>query len=324
MPPWILQVRGALVSGAIAGLVLAGSVDLHAQSKQAAADTRLDEAARALSSGDLDRAFALGTAYLKLHPEEPRARVLVARVHIAAEELDAAYAELRSALKADPRNVDALFYQALVTARLSQSQFQRLEAMAPGSPRLHQLLAESLEAQDRRQAAEGEYEAALAARPDLLEALLGLAKLKRIRLACGEAIPLYEKAEATRPTFDGAYGLGVCQSTLQDDEAAIAHYEQAIKRDPRSAVAWVGLGTSLTHIHRNADAIVKLQRAIALEPAMGEAYYALGMAYQSSGDKVKAAAAFQRAEELAATPDGTVDRPTPQPARPNGRSRPPG
>jgi tetratricopeptide (TPR) repeat protein len=322
MPGWILSGRRALATGAIAGLLLAASLDLHAQPTRIAADTRIDGAARALSAGDLDRAFQLSTAYLEQHPEEPRARVLLARVHMAAEELDAAYAELRRALAADPRNVDALFYQGLVTARLSQSQFQRLEAMAPGSPRLHQLLAESLEAQDRRQAAETEYEAALAARPDLLEALLGLAKLKRIRLACEEAIPLYEKAEAMRPTFDGAYGLGVCRSTLQDDEAAIAHFTQAIKRDPRAAIAWVGLGTSLTHTHRPADAIVKLQRAIAIEPGMGEAYYALGMAYQSSGDKLKAAAAFQRAEELASTPDGNVGRATP--ATPGGRSRPPG
>jgi tetratricopeptide (TPR) repeat protein len=323
MPEWIVPVRGALLTGAIAGLLLAGSLDLRAQTKRIAADARMDQAARALSAGNLDRALQLGTAYVKAHPDDARARVLLARVHIAAEELDAAYAELRRALAADPRNVDALFYQGLVTARLSQAQFQRLEAIAPGSPRLHQLLAESLEAQDRRQAAENEYEAALAARPDLLEALLGLAKLKRIRLACEEAVPLYEKAEATRPTFEGAYGLGVCRSVLQDDEAAIAHYERAIQRDPRAAVAWVGLGTSLTHLRRHADAIVKLQRAISLEPAMGEAYYALGMAYQSSGDKVKAAAAFQKAEELAATPDGNVDRATPS-ARPDGRSRPPG
>jgi superkiller protein 3 len=214
--------------------------------------------------------------------------------------------------------VDALYYQGLVTARLSQWQFQRLEAMAPGSPRLHQLLAESLEAQDRRQAAESEYEAALAARPDLLEALLGLAKLRRIRLACDEAVPLYEKAEAARPTFDGAYGLGVCQSTMQDDDAAIASFEHAIQRDPRAAVAWVGLGTSLNKVHRPAEAIVKLQRAIALEPGMGEAYYALGMAYQSSGDKVNAAAAFRKAEQLAAAGAGEAHTATPR-AAPRGR-----
>jgi tetratricopeptide (TPR) repeat protein len=317
MRKWILPGRFA-VAGAILALLAAGSSILDAQTKPAAPDTRIAEATRALSAGDLDRALQLGTAYLKQHPDDPRARLLLARVHIGRGELEAAFDDLRGALAVDPRNVDALYYQGLITARLSQAQFRRLEAMAPGSPRLHQLLAESLEAQDRRQAAETEYEAALAARPDLLEALLSLAKLKRIRLACDEAVPLYEKAEATRPTFDGAYGLGVCQSVLQNDKAAIAHFEQAIQRDPRAAVAWVGLGTSLNNIHRPADAIVKLQRAVALEPGMGEAYYALGMAYQSSDDKVNAAAAFQKAEQLAAADAGDAERATP-PAAPRGR-----
>jgi tetratricopeptide (TPR) repeat protein len=283
-------------------------------------DTRIAEGTRALSAGDPDRAFQLATAYLKQHPDDPRARVLLARVHIDGGDLDAAYKELRRALAADPRNVDALYYQGLVTARLSQSQFQRLETMAPGSPRLHQLLAESLEAQDRRQAAELEYEAALATRPELLEALLGLAKLKRIRLDCEEAIALYEKAEVVRPTFDGAYGFAVCQSVLQNDKEAIAHFEQAIQRDPRAAVAWVGLGTSLNKLRRPADAIVKLQRAIALEPGMSEAYYALGMAYQASGDKAKAAAAFQKAEQLAAAAAGDSPSAAPRAARRGRRS----
>lgn len=318
MREWILPGRFAFMSGAIVGLLAAGNLILNAQPKQAAPDTRLAEAARALSAGDFDRAFQLGTAYLKQHPGDPRARVLLARVHIDREELDEAYRELRRALTADSRHVDALYYQGLVAARLSQLQFQRLEEMAPGSPRLHQLLAESLEAQDRRQAAETEYEAALAARPDQIEALLGLAKLKRIRLACDEAVPLYEKAEATRPTFDGAYGLGVCQSVLQNDEAAIPRFEQAIQRDPRAAIAWVGLGKSLNNVHRPADAIVKLQRAIALEPGMGEAYYALGMAFQASGDNVNAAAAFQKARQIAAAPEAGVERATPRPA-PRGR-----
>ena len=48
-----------------------------------------------------------------------------------------------------------------------------------------------------------------------------------------------------------------------------------------AAVAWVGLGTSLAKAGRAAEGIPKLQQAIALEPKMGEAYYALGMAYHS-------------------------------------------
>ena len=171
--------------------------------------------------------------------------------------------------------------------------------MAPDSARVHQLQAESLEAQERRADAESwSTAAALDAKPDLLEALLPLGKLKRIRLACEEAIGLYDKAESIRPTFDGAYGLGVCHSYLQNDELAVKKFEQAVKRNPSAAVAWAGLGTSLVKLRRSAEGIAKLQRAIVLALYMDEAHYMLGMAYQSAGDTVRAQEAFKKAEQL--------------------------
>ena len=53
--------------------------------------------------------------------------------------------------------------------------------------RVLQLQGETFEAQDRRSDAETAYQAALHVQPDLLDALLPLAKLKRIRPACEEA-----------------------------------------------------------------------------------------------------------------------------------------
>ncbi len=289
--------RLALVS-LLAGLLATTSSIGAAQTRPAARpDTRLTQATRALSAGDLDRAIQLGTAYLKQHPSDARAHVLLARVEIARGNDEAAYDALQAALKADPRNVDALYYLGMVTGTMAQRQFHDLETKAPGSALLHQLAAESLVAQDKRAAAEKEYEAALARRPDLLESLLGLARLQRIRLACETAIPLYEKAEAIRPTFDGAYGHAMCQSLLQDDEAAVKSFEQAIERDPRAAVAWVGLGSSLNKLGRSKEAISKLQHAIELEPAMGEAYYALGLTFQSAGQTDLAQEAFKKAEQ---------------------------
>ena len=294
---WIAASRLALVS-LLAGLLAASGSIIAAQTRPAAApDTRLTQATRALSAGDLDRAIQLGTAYLKQHPSDARAHVLLARVEIARGNDEAAYDALQAALKADPRNVDALYYLGMVTGTLAQQQFHDLETKAPDSALLHQLAAESLVAQDKRAAAEKEYEAALARRPDLLESLLGLATLQRIRLACETAIPLYEKAEAIRPTFDGAYGRAMCQSLLQDDEAAVKSFEQAIERDPRAAVAWVGLGSSLNKLRRSKEAISKLQHAIELEPTMGEAYYALGLTYQTAGQTDLAQDAFKKAEQ---------------------------
>ena len=101
-----------------------------------------------------------------------------------------------------------------------------------------------------------------------------------------------------RPTFEGAYGLGICRSFLQDDEAAVVQFERAIARDPRAAVAWAGLGTSLVKLRRQAEGIARLQHATVLEPRMAEAHYMLGLAYQSVGDAARAEAAFAQAESL--------------------------
>jgi tetratricopeptide (TPR) repeat protein len=287
-----------VIAIATIGALLMFAHDSWAQTVRTPAGQSLEEAERALAAGDLDRGLTVGTAYLQRYPQNLKAKVLLIRVHLARGEWDAAYRIANRAARAHPSDVDVLYYLGLVTRRLASDEFQRLARVAPDSARVHQLQAEMFEAQERRADAEKEYAAALAATPDLLEGLLGLAKLKRIRLACEEAVQLYEKAESIRQTFDAAYGLGVCHSYLQNDEMAVKKFEQAVRRNPSAAVAWAGWGTSLVKLRRTGEGITKLQRAIALEPAMYEAHYALGMAYQASGDAVRAQDAFKKAEQL--------------------------
>ena len=294
---WIAVGRFAIWAASIAGLLIVAP-PAHAQPARVVTDSGLAEASRALAAGDADRAFLLARDYLKRHPGDVRAQVLLVRVHVERDEWDSAYRMANRAARGHPADVDALYYLGLVTRRLAADEFQRLVHMAPDSARVHQLQAEMLEVQQRNADAEKEYAAALEAKPDLLEALLGLAKLKRIRLACEEALGLYDKAESIRPTFDAAYGLGVCHSYLQNDELAVQKFEQAVQRGPSEAVAWAGLGTSLVKLRRTAEGIAKLQRAIALAPEMYEAHYMLGMAYQASGDASRAQEAFRKAEQL--------------------------
>lgn len=297
--PWIAVSRRAIVYASIAS-ALAGSLLAQPPPARPVADGRLTAATRALAVGDADGALQLGTAYLKRHPGSREAQLLLVQVHIERDDLEAAYRVAAGAARANPRDVDALYYLGLVTRRLAAVEIERLVQMAPTSARVHQLRAEAFEAQDRRADAEKEYTAALEGMPDLLEALLGLGKLKRVRLACEDAIALYDRAEALRPTFEGAYGLGICHANLQNDEVAAARFEEALARNPGAAVAWAGLGTSLVKLRRTADGITKLQRAIALEPTMAEAHYMLGMAYQNAGDPVRADLAFKKAEQLRA------------------------
>jgi tetratricopeptide (TPR) repeat protein len=258
----------------------------------------LTPAWQAFYAGDLDKAVALARAALKADARNARARLVLARVAIERGDADAAYAELRRAQRQAPDDPDVLYYLALVSGDLARTTFEALYTLAPESARVHQLMAEALEAQEKRADAEAEYEAALKADPSLVDALLGLGKLKRIRVACDEAIALYQKAEAIRPTPEGAFGLGTCLAANRDDERAIEHFRKALARDGQMAVAWVGLGTSLTRVDQTAEAIAALQKAIAIEPGMSEAYYALGQAYRRAGDDERSRGAFEKAREL--------------------------
>ncbi len=255
-------------------------------------------ATNALAAGDLDRAATLAAGHLRKHPRSAAARVVVARVHLARGELDAAWRELNRAAAEHPRDVDVLYYLGQVSGQLAAEQFERLVQQSPVSARGHQLLAESFEAQERRSDAEREYQAALAIKPDLLEALLGLARLQRIRLDCDGAKALYARAEAVRPTFDAAYGIGACLLREQEHDAARAQLERAVARDPQSAVALVGLGSALLGLNRAAEAITPLERAVAIEPAMDDGWYVLGRAYQAAGRTDQAQRAFATVERL--------------------------
>lgn len=255
-------------------------------------------AVAALAAGDLDRAATLAAGHLRRFPRSAAARVVVARVHIARGDLDAAWRELDRAAIEQPREVDVLYYLGEVSGQLAAEQFERLVRQVPVSARGHQLLAESLEAQERRSEAEGQYRAALDARPDLLEALLGLARLQRIRLDCDGAKALYARAEAIRPTFEGAYGTGACLLREQAHEAASVQFEKALARDPRSVVALVGVGSALLGLSRASEAIVPLERAVAIEPGMDDAWYVLGRAYQAAGRGEQAQRAFATVARL--------------------------
>lgn len=264
-----------------------------------AADSRLSDAFAALYAGDSNRALQLASGYLKQHPLEVKALVLAAQAHLARGESDAAYDLLQRALSLDARNVDVLYFLGVVSSHMATREFERLFALAPDGPRVHQLLARSFKVQDKLVEAAAEYELALRANPNLVDALLEFAEIRREESNCDEAAGLYERAESIRPTFESAYGLGVCLATRNDHARAMDAFRKALKRDPQSAVAHFGLGSSLLQSADTAAAVTALERAVALEPRMRQAYYLLGRAYRAMGLRERSQQAFARAETLA-------------------------
>lgn len=259
----------------------------------------LTEATKALYRGEPARAATIAVTYLKTHPNDASARVILARAVLAQGQFQPAYNELKKALTIDPNHIDALYYLGIIATALSQNEFKQLYALAPDSDRVHQLLAESFKAQENPTEAESEYLAALKANPNSFEVLTALGELKREQSKFDEAIDYYLQAETSGGmNYDLAYGLGASYTFKQEYAKAREYLQQAIRHDVNSGAAHFALGNVLFQMEQMAEAVLSLKQAISLEPKLRQAYFLLGRAHQKLGNKLEAQAAFKKVDEL--------------------------
>src|SRR5947207_703427 len=264
------------------------------------------EGTRALYRGDYEQAGALASKYLEAHPEDPAARILLARTEIARGQYEPAYEALRQALDLDPANIDALYYLERVCTILSQIEFRRLVGTAPDSFRAHQLMAESYLAQHNQGEAEKEYQAALAANPGSVEILDALGELKRAEFKFDAALDYYAPASKLAPgAHPSAYGSGACHLYQQNPQRATESFRRALRADPNSAAARLALGDALLRANQAAAAVTELKAAVALNPEMRQAYTLLARAHQKLGQTREAEQALQKEQELAQQEAGT-------------------
>ncbi|HWQ35607.1 MAG TPA: tetratricopeptide repeat protein [Blastocatellia bacterium] len=257
------------------------------------------ESLKALYQGDHQRAAELAAGYLETHPNDARMRVILARAKLAQGEFQAACDELRLALRADPQNIDALYYLGMVAGVLAQQEYERLYAIAPDSARVHQLLGEAALAQENQTEAENEFLSALRVNPHSVDVLTAMGELRRSQSKFDEALEYYSRAEAAGPlSYDIAYGLGACYSYKQDHERAVAYFRQAVSLDAGSGAGHFALGNALFQSGQTAAAITELKAALALEPKLKQAYFLLGRAYQKLGAQDAAQEAFRKLDEL--------------------------
>lgn len=266
-----------------------------------AAETRPDvpEYARAFDRGEFPRAIAFAKEQLKVRSTDVAAQLVVARGEAALGRFDAAYDAFRAALGMDPKSPDALYYLGITAGVLAQTEYERLFALAPGSPRAHQLLGESYEAQSRTAEAQAEYEAALARSPASVDLLVALGDLTRRSGDYDRAIAYFERAAALAPrSYDVLYGLGVSHGRKQEHARAIEYLRAAVGLDPASASAHLALASSLLQTGQAQAAVAECEAAAAQEPQMSQAYYLLGRAYKALGRSQASETAFAKFQEL--------------------------
>ena len=269
----------------------------------------LTETSRLLYRGDFGEAAARARQYLKAHPNDSAARILLARALLAQGNYLGAYSELSRVVWSDPKNIDGLYYLGWTSTNLSQLEYQELSRLAPDSFRVHQLLAESYEAQENKAKAEEEYLAALKASPQSSQILDDLGDLKREAFQFDEAAKYYQRAVKISPRdYEGVYGLGACALFNHDLPKAIEYLREATSVDPKSSAARLALGDALLRDNQTVLAINELKVAVKIQPDMRQAYSLLARAYAKLGQPQLAQEALKKEQELAQAHEERLER----------------
>src|SRR5438128_9311385 len=127
-----------------------------------------------------------------------------------------------------------------------------------------------------------------------------------LRLKLGGGRRRYETSAEAYDLYLQARALGI-QRGLDGENRSVAPFEAAIAKDPSFAPAYAGLAAA--HVARSgqggfgADEIAKMQaaaeRAIQLDPLLGEAHGAMGIVYAREAQWAQSEKSFRHALELA-------------------------
>lgn len=136
-------------------------------------------------------------------------------------------------------------------------------------------------------------------RPGRGEFYLYLADAWRASGQLERALPLYEQALARQPKSALAiHKLAEGLSIARQPARGAMIWKRALAIDPTRATAWYGLGLATLEQGKVAEAISQFQKAADLDPDMPEAHNSLGGAWLRLGDPVKAESALRTAIRL--------------------------
>jgi tetratricopeptide (TPR) repeat protein len=181
--------------------------------------------------------------------------------------LNAAEAVLRQILAADPNQPEAmrLFGEVLADrGRFAEALalLQRLVALQPRDAKAHAALGNALRLGGQADAAIAAYRAALARNPELAGA---------------------------------HHGLGAVYRQTEREAEAAEHFRQTLRLQPDWAPGWRDLGMTLAVLGELGPAQAALERAVALQPALGDAQRHLAALRQKPADGAELSAMSARA-----------------------------
>jgi predicted Zn-dependent protease len=192
-----------------------------------------------------------------------------------------------------PNDPDVLYLTVHTYSDLSLRASQALLFTHPGAYQVHELNAESLEAQGKWDEAAEEYRVVLGQDPALpgIHYRVGRAILSKAETPAtrAEAKKEFEEELRNNPSNAGAeFVLGELARQAENYPEAIERFTKATKLDVRFADAYLGLGRALLAAEKAADAVPPLEEAARLQPDNPTAHFLLANAYRRAGRQADA------------------------------------
>ncbi|MBX9823786.1 MAG: tetratricopeptide repeat protein [Xanthobacteraceae bacterium] len=219
---------------------------------------------------------------LSLRPDYLEARYNLATALHGLGRREEAAAQYKKALSIDDKNADAHNNLGALLLELGQpdeavGHFEAALKLQPKDPKSHSNLAVAMLRLRRYSDALDHCNHALAARPNDAEILSnrGSALLELGRH--GEALDCFDAAVSLRAGLSELQiGRGNALAKLGRSEEALNAFDQAIAENSEAAEAWVGRGNVLQAIGRMRDAQDAFNKAISADPKLPQARLGLG------------------------------------------------
>ncbi len=216
------------------------------------------------------------------------AGLALAQCHLTASRFDDASPVLAQLKAKWPADADVLYLSARLHMRAWNESLRDLYKVAPGSYRVNQISGEILETQGQFAAAAAEYRKALEKNPEALSLHF---RLGRALLMSTHSSSTYDEArkefeaELARNPRDAVAHYQIAQVYLAEDKSAEAalRLERALAIEPAFPEALIALGKLRVAQKRNDDAIRLLKGAAELQPKSEAVHYNLMLAYRNAG-----------------------------------------
>jgi tetratricopeptide (TPR) repeat protein len=196
-------------------------------------------------------------------------------------------------LRRYPRDAEILYQVSRLHSDRSFALMSELARSAPDSAWTHYANAQVQESLDHLQAAESEYRKALERDPHMVGAHYHLGRIILAGPLTQDSIERarreFEQEAALSPHADAEYELGEIEREHGSLDAALKHFELALRYHPEFVEAQMGIAKTLLKLGRPADAVPHLAEAARLDPGNKVPHYLLSTAYKSLGDTASAA-----------------------------------